>query len=52
MRPLRVSASFLAAAMTRSLGVNSRLVMYLFLWNTVSEIRVALVSFIQITHER
>ena len=51
MQPLRVSANFPAAAMTLSLGVMSSLVIYLCFWNTVVEIRVALVFFIHIIHE-
>ena len=52
IRPLRVSDNFPAADMTLSPGVMSGLVIYLCLWNTVADIRVALVSFIHIIHER
>ena len=52
MQPLRASANLLVAAMTRSSSVMSRLVIYLCLRNTVAEIRVDLVSFIHIIHER
>ena len=51
MQPLSLSANFPAAAMTRSSGMMSGLVMYLFLRNTVSNIRVALVYFIHIIHD-
>ena len=52
MHPLSLSANFPAAAMTWSSGVMSVLVVYLCLWNTVDEIRVALVSFIHIIHDQ
>ena len=52
MRPLRVSANLSAAAMTLYSGVMIDLVIYLCLWNTVAEIRVALVSFINIIYEQ
>ena len=51
MRPLRVSSNFPAAAMTLYLGVISGLAIYLCLWNTVAEIRLALVSFIHFIHD-
>ena len=52
MRPLGVSANLPTAAMNLSLGGMYGLVVYLFLWNTVADICVALVSFIHIIHER
>ena len=52
MQPLREYVNFPVAAMTQSLGVMYGSVMYLFLWNTVADIRVALVSLIHIIHER
>ena len=52
MQPLRAPANLPVAAMTWSSGVMSRLVMHLCLWNTVAKIRVTLVSFIHIIHER
>ena len=52
MQPLIVPSNLPAAAMTQSSGVISRLVMYLCLWKTMAKIRVALVSFIHIIHER
>ena len=52
MQSLRASANLPVADMTRSSGVMSGLVIYLCSWNNVAEIRVALVSFIHIIHER
>ena len=52
MQPLRVSTNFPATAMTLSSVVMSGLVIYLCLWNTVAEIRVALLFSIHIIHER
>ena len=51
IQPLSSSDKIPVAAMTRSSGVMSGLVMYLCLWNTVAYILVALVSFIHIIHE-
>ena len=51
MRPLSSYTNLPDSAMTWSLGVMSRLVMYLCLCHTVTNICVALVSFIHIIHE-
>ena len=50
MRPLSSAANLPAVAMPRSSGDTLGLVMYLYLWKTVVEILVALVSFIHIVH--
>ena len=52
MRPLRSSEKFPTDAMTWSYGVTPRLVMYLYLWMTVAEIIVTLVSFIHMIHDQ
>ena len=48
MQPLKLSANLADAAMTRSSGVTSGMVIYLCLLKTVDTIFVALVSFINI----
>ena len=52
MQTLRASDNFLTDAMNRSFCVMYGLVMYLCLWNNVADIRVAMVSFIHIIHDR
>ena len=52
MQLLIVSVNLRAAAMTLSSGVMSRLVIYLYLWNTVAKLFVALVSFVHIIYKQ
>ena len=52
IRTLSSAANLPDVSMTRSSGVTLGLVMYLCLWKKVSEILVALVSFIQIFRAR
>ena len=52
MRPFSSANNLPAVAMTQSSGVTLGVVMHLYLWKTVAEILVDLVSFIHIFHAR